>query len=405
MQPASKTHRENAMTAVVLEETRTIAVKDVKDAEMQEQTDVLIRVTSSAICGTDLHFYEGRMRGIEGGVIGHEPLGVVEEVGSAVKNVQKGDRVTVPTHICCGFCAMCVEGHTSECLMTNPPAAGGAYGYPNKGGYQGAQAELLRIPFADANCLKLPGEPGDQWEDDFVLLADAFTTGYHAAAICDISPGDTVAIFGAGSVGLLAAYSAKLRGAARVYVVDTVKDRLEKAGELGAVPIDFLHGDPVEQIKAEQSKWRSGGAFRNEKPLNGVTCAIDAIGFQARSKQDYREEDPLWVTEAIAELINPAGRIAIIGVWPPKDPHGVDPTLKEGKLLVPWDKLFGKNVRITMGRDDDERWNGKLRDMILTGAAKPSQVVSHRLSLEEAPEAFRKFDAREEGYIKVVLKP
>ena len=121
-----------------------------------------------------------------------------------------------------------------------------------------------------------------------------------------------------------------------------------------------------------------------------MTCAIDAIGFQARSKQDYKKEDPLWVTEAIAELINPAGRIAIIGVWPPKDPNGTDPTLKEGKLLVPWDKLFGKNVRITMGRDDDERWNGKLRDMILTGAAKPSQVVSHRLPFDQAPEAFRK---------------
>ncbi len=393
------------MKAVVLEETRTIAVKEVPDAEMREQTDVLMRITSTAICGTDLHFYEGRMRGIEGGVIGHEPLGVVVEVGSAVKNVQKGDRITVPTHICCGFCAMCVEGHTSACLMTNPPAAGAAYGYPNKGGYQGAQAELLRIPFADENCLKLPGEPGDQWEDDFVLLADAWTTGYHAAAITDIGPGDTVAIFGAGSVGLLAAYSARLRGAARVYVVDAVKERLEKAGELGAVPINFLYGDPVEQIKEQQSKWRSGGAFRNEKPLSGVTCAIDAIGFQARSKQDYTKEDPLWVTEAIAELINPAGRIGIVGVWPPKDPNGTDPTLKEGKLLVPWDKLFGKNVRITMGRNDDERWNGKLRDMILTGAAKPSQIVSHRLPFEAAPEAFRKFDAREEGFIKVVLKP
>ncbi len=393
------------MKAVVLEETRRIVVKDVKDAEMAAQTDVLLRVTSSAICGTDLHFYEGRMRGIEGGVIGHEPLGIVEEVGSAVLNVKKGDRVTVPTHICCGFCAMCVEGHSSACLTTNPGQAGAAYGYPNKGGYQGAQAELLRIPLADANCLKLPGEPGDRWEDDFVLLADAFTTGYHAAATTDVGPGDSIAIFGGGSVGLLAAYSAKLRGAAKIYVVDAIRDRLEKAGELGAVPINFLEGDPVEQIKAQQSKWRSGGAFRQEKPLAGVTCAIDAIGFQARSKEDYSKEDPHWVTNAIAELINPSGRIAITGVWPPKDPNGTEPSLAEGRLMVPWDKLFGKNVRIVMGRDDDERWNTKLRDMIITGAAKPSQVVSHRLSLSEAPGAFAKFDARSEGYIKVVLKP
>ncbi len=393
------------MKAVVLEETRQVVVREVPDAEMQETTDVLLRITSTAICGTDLHCYEGRMRGIEGGVIGHEPLGIVEEVGSAVVNVKKGDRVTVPTHICCGFCAMCVQGSSSACLTTNPGTAGAAYGYPNKGGYQGAQTELLRVPFADANCLKLPGDPGDDWEDDFVLLADAFTTGYHGAAIIDTAPGDTVAIFGAGAVGLLAAYSARLRGAARIYVVDAIAERLEKAGEIGAVPINFLHGDPVEQIKEQQSKWRSGSAFRQETPLGGVTCAIDAIGFQARSKTDYKLEDPFWVTDAIAELINPAGRVAIIGVWPVQDPKAIEPSLRQGELTLPWAKLFNKNVRITMGRDDDERWNSKLRDMIVTGAAKPSQVVSHRLSLDAAPAAFAKFDAREEGYIKVVLKP
>jgi glutathione-independent formaldehyde dehydrogenase len=392
------------MKAVILEETRRIAVREVRDAEMRETTDVLLRITSSAICGTDLHFYEGRMRGLEGAVIGHEPLGVVEEVGSAVSGIARGDRVVVPTHICCGFCAMCVDGHSSVCLTTNPGAAGAAYGYPNKGGYQGAQAELLRVPFADANCLKLPGEPGDQWEDDFVLLADAFTTGYHAAAIIDVGPGDTVAIFGAGAVGLLAAYAARLRGAARIYVIDAIPERLEKAGELGAIPINFMRSDPVEEVRRGQSKLRSGSAFRHETPLNGVTCAIDAIGFQARSKADYAREDPFWVTEAIAELVNPAARVAIVGVWPPKDGGAADASLAEGKLTVPWSKFFNKNISIHMGRDDDERWNRKLRDMIVSGAAKPSQIVSHRLSLDQAPTAFAKFDAREEGYIKVVLK-
>lgn len=392
------------MKAVILEETRRIAVKEVRDAEMRESTDVLLRVTSSAICGTDLHFYEGRMRGVEGGVIGHEPLGVVEEVGSAVVNVCKGDRVVVPTHICCGFCAMCVDGHSSACLTTNPGAAGAAYGYPNKGGYQGAQAELLRVPFADANCLKLPGEPGDAWEDDFVLLADAFTTGYHATAIIDVAPGDTVAIFGAGSVGLLAAYSARLRGAARVYVIDAIAERLEKAGELGAIPINFLRSDPVEEIRRQQSTLRTGSAYRGEKALSGVTRAIDAIGFQARSRTDYAREDPYWVTEAIAEIVNPAARVAIIGVWPVTDAGAVDASAGNGKLLLPWSKLFNKNVSIHMGRDDDERWNSKLRDMIVSGAAKPGSVVSHRISLADAPTAFEKFDAREDGYIKVVLK-
>jgi glutathione-independent formaldehyde dehydrogenase len=393
------------MKAVILEETRRIAVREVPDAEMQESSDVLLRLTSTAICGTDLHFYEGRMRGIEGGVIGHEPLGIVEEVGSAVRSVKKGDRVVVPTHICCGFCAMCVDGHSSECLTANPGDAGAAYGYPNKGGYQGAQAELLRVPLADANCLQLPGEPGDAWEDDFVLLADAFTTGYHAAAIIESAPADTVAVFGAGAVGLLAAYSARLRGAARIYVVDAIRERLDLAGALGAIPINFLAGDPVEQIKEHQSKWRAGRAFRQENPLGGVSCVIDAIGFQARSRQDFNREDPSWVIEAMAELLNPAGRLAIIGVWPPRDPNAVAPSLKDGKLAVPWSKLFNKNARIMMGRDDDKRWNRKLRDMIVTGAAKPGSIVSHRLSLAEAPAAFEKFDARQDGYIKVVLKP
>jgi glutathione-independent formaldehyde dehydrogenase len=393
------------MKAVILEDTRQIVVREVPDAEMKETTDVLLRLTSTAICGTDLHFYEGRMRGIEGGIIGHEPLGIVAEVGTAVRNVKKGDRVTVPTHICCGFCAMCAQGHTSECLTTNPGDAGAAYGYPNKGGYPGAQSELLRVPLADANCLKLPGEPGDEWEDDFVMLADCFTTGYHASAIIGTGPGDTVAVFGAGAVGLMAAYSALLRGAARVYSVDAIAERLEKAGELGAIPINFLEGDPVLQIKEAQAKWRTGSAFRQEDPLGGVTCAMDVIGFEARSKTDYSKEDPIWVTEAIAELIDPAGRVSIIGLWPLQDPHSVDPACREGRLTVPWAKLFNKNASVMMGRDDDKRWNMKLRDMIIAGAAKPSKVVSHRLPLDAAPDAFVKFDAREDGYVKVILKP
>jgi glutathione-independent formaldehyde dehydrogenase len=393
------------MKAVVLLETRKIVVRTVPDAEMRESKDVLLRLTSSAICGTDLHFYEGRMRGLEGHVIGHEPLGIVEEVGSAVTSIRKGDRVVVPTHICCGFCAMCVDGYSSACLTAYPGHAGAAYGYPNKGGYEGAQAELLRVPFADANCLKLPGEPRDALEDDFVLLADAFPTGYHAASIIGVGPSDSVVVFGAGAVGLLAAYSARLRGAARVYVVDAIAERLAKAAELGTVPIDFLRGDPVEQIRERQAEWRSGAAFRGEGPLGGVSCAIDAIGFQARSRTDYAREDPRWVIEAIADLINPAGRIAIIGVWPERDPDAVLPSLAEGELKVPWSKLFNKNARIAMGRDDDKRWNRKLRDMIITGAAKPSQVVSHRLSLQQAPDAFASFDQRADGYVKVILKP
>jgi glutathione-independent formaldehyde dehydrogenase len=205
------------MKAVVWRGDRTLDIETVEDARLEAPTDVLLRLTSTAICGTDLHIYEGRMGKVDGLVIGHEPLGVVEAVGSAVVSIRKGDRVVVPTHICCGFCYNCVRGYSSSCLVTNPGSAGAAYGYPGMGPYRGAQTELVRIPFADANCLRLPGEPGDQWEHDFVLLADAFPTGYHATELAQVSKGDSVAIFGAGAIGLLAAYCAlRLRGATDV---------------------------------------------------------------------------------------------------------------------------------------------------------------------------------------------
>src|SRR5881227_481296 len=256
------------MKAVVWRGDRTLDIETVEDARLEAPTDVLMRITSTAICGTDLHIYEGRMGEVNGMVIGHEPLGVVEEVGSAVVSIRKGDRVVVPTHICCGFCYNCLRGYSASCLTTNPGSAGAAYGYPGMGPYRGAQTELVRIPFADANCLRLPGEPGDQWEHDFVLLADAFPTGYHATELARVSTGDSVAVFGAGAIGLLAAYCARLRGAADVYVVDNVPERLDKAGEMGFEPVDFTAGDPVQQILERRQKMRAGSAaWRGEEPL------------------------------------------------------------------------------------------------------------------------------------------
>ncbi len=239
------------MEAVVLNKPRQISIEAIGEPTLQAQTDVLLRLTSTAICGSDLHIYEGRLGGGERLVIGHEPLGVVERVGDAVVNVRVGDRVTVPTHICCGFCPNCVHGFSAQCLTTNPGKAGGAYGYPGMGGYTGAQTELLRVPFGDANCLRLPGEPGDRWEHDFVLLADALPTAFHATELARIVTGDIVVIYGAGAVGLLTAMCAFMRGALQVFVVDAIPERLEKAGELGAVPIDMREGDPVERIREQ----------------------------------------------------------------------------------------------------------------------------------------------------------
>ena len=394
------------MKAVVFQEPGELTVDTVEDPELERLDDALIRITSSAVCGTDLHIYEGRMGEPTGMVIGHEPLGVVEEVGRAVVSVRPGDRVTVPTHICCGFCASCVSGRSAECLMTNPGQAGAAYGYPGMGGYRGAQAELLRVPFADANCLRLPGEPGDEWEDDFVLLADAFPSGYHAAELAGVAMGDSVAVFGAGAIGLLAAYSCRLRGAADVYVVDNVHERLDKAGEMGFIPIDFAAGDPVEQILERRRRMRGASvAWRGEEALIGVTCGIDAIGFQARDREDPGREDPRWVIEALAELVHPGGRLGIIGVFVDQDPRAGGELERRGSLAVPWGRLFKKGVTIGMGRDHDERYNGRLRDLIVTGRAKPSTIVSHHVALDEAPAAYRQFDARRDGYLKVVLRP
>jgi glutathione-independent formaldehyde dehydrogenase len=393
------------MRAVVLTGKREIAIETVPDAELEAPTDALLRVTSTAICGSDLHFYDGRMGAEPGMVIGHEPLGVVEEVGSAVVSVQPGDRVVVPTHICCGFCHSCVHGYSGACLTVNPGKAGGAYGYPGMGGYRGAQTELVRVPFADANCLRLPGEPGDELEDDFVLLADALPTAYHAVEIAAVAPGNSVAIYGAGAIGLLTAYCAfRLRGAAVVYVVDRVPERLEKAGALGAIPIDYTAGEPVEQI-LEHERRRPGKASRGEEAIDGIDRAIDAVGFQARRFDDASQEDPRLIIRDLAQLVNPTGRLGIIGVFPARDPDSPDELGQEGHLDVPWGLLFNKGISIGMGRDQDERYNDFLRDLIAAGRIRPSEIVSHRLPLAEAPDAFRRFDERRDGYLKVVLDP
>src|ERR1700716_1207321 len=189
---AASRERTDAMKAVVFADTRSVVVDEVSDAVVEEPSDVVVRVTSSAICGTDLHMYDGRTGANAGLVLGHEPLGVVDQVGSAVELVKAGDRVVIPTHLYCGVCVNCARGSSAACLRVRPGGFGAAYGYAGMGPYRGAQAELLRVPFADANCIRLPGEPGDAHEDDFVLLADAFVTGWHATTLADVHAGDTV---------------------------------------------------------------------------------------------------------------------------------------------------------------------------------------------------------------------
>jgi glutathione-independent formaldehyde dehydrogenase len=391
------------MRAVVYQGERTVGVQEVPDATVEEATDALLRITSTALCGTDLHMYDGRTGAEPGMVIGHEPLGVVERVGGAVQTVRPGARVVVPTHLFCGTCAMCARGLSAACLRARSDGPGAAYGYPGLGGYRGAQADLLRVPWADANCVPLPGAPGDEYEDDFVLLADAFVTGWHAAAtLAGIGPGDTVAVFGAGTIGLLSAYAALLLGARVVYNVDGVDARLDKAGEIGAVPVDMRLGDPVAQIREDRSR---GGLPLGEEKLGGVDKVIDAVGFQARDRDHPQHERPDQVITDAARLVNPTGAIGVAGVYPQQDLHPHPGATAEEALVAPWGTLFSKGVTVRFGRTHDRRYTLLLRDLVVSGRARPGVVVTHHGALADAPDLFRRFDRRADGVIKAVLHP
>lgn len=377
------------MRAVVYREPFKVAVETVPDPEIRHPNDVLVRITSSCICGSDLHMYEGRTAAEPGIVFGHENLGVVEEVGSAVTAIKKGDRVVMPFNVACGFCKNCQAGYTGFCLTVNPGFAGGAYGYVAMGPYTGGQAELLRVPYADFNCLVLP--PGKEHEADFALLADIFPTGYHGCELADVRPGETVAVYGAGPVGLMAAYSALLRGASSVFAVDRVAERLNKAKDIGAIPINFDEGDPVTQIRE-----RTEG--------EGTDKGVDAVGYQAVVRGGEREE-PAAVLNAVIQTVRPTGAIGIPGLYVPSDPGGVDERAKQGSLSIAFGKLFEKGLRVGTGQCNVKRYNRQLRALIISGRAKPSFVVSHELPLEKAPEAYEKFDKRIEGHTKVILHP
>lgn len=372
------------------------------DARIEAPTDAIVRITSAAICGSDLHMYVGRTGAEEGIVLGHEPLGVVEEVGNAVTAVSQGDRVLIPFNIACGVCFNCRRGFTSACLAVNADAVGGAYGYVGMGNFRGAQAEYLRVPFADRNCFRAQGEPHDEWEDDFVLLADVFPTGWYANELAGVSAGSTVAVFGAGPVGLLAAYSASLLDAGEIYVVDGVDERLAKAAEIGAVPIDFRMGDPVEQIFDIR---RRGKLHPGEERMPGVMCGIEAVGYQAIDWSDPTTENPARVIEDLIRVVNPTGRIGAVGLYVSHDPGGINPHAKKGEFRLSFGKLWEKGLSLGMGQTPVARFAPQLRDMIVTGRAKPSFVVSHRLPLEQAVMAYSKFEQRIEGYTKVILKP
>ena len=390
-----------SMNAVVYKGEYEVAVEEVEEPEIEHPNDVIVDITTSCICGSDLHMYEGRTAAESGIVFGHENMGIVSETGDAVSTLEEGDRVVMPFNVSCGFCQNCEEGYTGFCTNVNPGFAGGAYGYVAMGPYPGGQAEQLRVPYADHNALKLP--EGREHEDAFSLLADIFPTGWHGTRLANLKPGESIAVFGAGPVGLMAAYSAKLQGASEIYVVDQVPSRLELAEDnCDAHPIDFREGDPVEQIKAEH-----GGE---------VDKGVDAVGYQATDPDDVDEdtdsfaydpakENPAVVINNLIRVVRPTGELGIPGLYVPEDPGAPDEMAAQGRLGIDFGLLFEKGQALATGQCNVKSYNRYLRDMIIEGRADPSWVVSHRVDLEDAPEMYERFDNREEGVTKVLLEP
>lgn len=377
------------MKAVVYKGPFDVAVEQVDDPRIEDPQDAVVRISTANICGSDLHPYEGRAELGAGMVLGHENMGVVAEVGPGVSRIKAGDRVSVPFNLACGTCRNCTDGWTSACLRANPSGQPGAgYGYPNMGPYWGGQAELLRVPWADFNLLELP--PGTDYEADFALLSDVFPTGYHATELANVSSGDTVAIFGAGPVGLMAALSAELRGAAQTFVVDYQPDRLELAERFGAVAINLADANPLEAIMDGTDGF-------------GADCGVEAVGYQAHDPRGH--EHPALVLDNLVSAVRATGSIGVVGVYVPEDPDAADKRAKHGRIAFDYGTAFTKGITIGAGQCPVKKYNRRLRDMIIRERAQPSTIVSHELPLDEAPEAYEKFDKRLDGYTKVLLHP
>ncbi|TFC26695.1 aldehyde dehydrogenase [Cryobacterium sp. TMT1-3] len=379
------------MKAVVYKGPNSVSVEEVPDAKIERPTDVLVHITATNICGSDLHMYEGRTDFEAGRTFGHENMGEVIEVGNGVDAVKVGDRVVLPFNISCGFCKNCERGFTNYCMTTQPDpvGAGAAYGFAGMGPYPGGQADMLRVPYGDNNCLRL-GEDAIEKQNDYVMLSDIFPTGYHATEMAGVIPGDTVVIYGAGPVGLMAALSATIKGASKVWVVDRRPDRLALAEQIGAIAVDDSKTDPVQFI-LDQTK--GIGADR------GCEC----VGYQAHDPQGT--EDPAMTLNRLIQSVRITGGIGVVGVFLPADPGGFDTNAKQGKLAIDYGLQWLKGQSMGSGQCPVKKYNRQLRDLIAVGKATPSWIVSHEVPLSDAADAYKNFGDRNKGWTKVILKP
>ncbi|CAG9167083.1 zinc-dependent alcohol dehydrogenase [Cupriavidus respiraculi] len=400
------------MKAVVFHGIGDIRLDDVPEPTIEQDTDAIVRLTSSAICGTDLHFVRGTMEGLEPGtILGHEGVGIVEQIGPGVRNLNVGDRVVIPSTIACGYCSYCRAGYYAQCDNANPngkQAGTSFYGGPKTTGpFHGLQAEKARVPFAHVNLVKLPDSVTDE---QAIMLSDIFPTGYFGADIADIHAGHTVAVFGCGPVGQFAIASAKLMHAGRIIAVDAVPDRLAMARSQGAETVNFDEEDPVETIQR-----LTGGI--------GVDRAIDAVGVDAvHAHHGPAAEDPSvkeqeQVTASIAPHARPdganwvpgdapaqaldwavralakAGTLSIIGVYPPTD------------KVFPIGAAMNKNLTIRMGNCNHRAYVPKLVELVRAGVIDPVAILTRSEPLTGALDAYKAFDTRQPGWIKVELNP
>lgn len=399
------------MKAVVWQGIGDIRVAEVADPKITEPYDVVVRLTTSAICGTDLHFVRGTMSGMKPGtVLGHEGVGVVEQVGPGVRNLLEGDRVVIPSTIGCGYCSYCRAGYYSQCDNANPGGkqAGTAFfgGPEAAGGFDGMQAEKVRVPYGNIGLVKLPDDVSD---DDAIMLSDIFPTGWFGAEIAGVGPGDVVVLYGAGPVGQFALWSALHKGAGRVIVVDRVEDRLAAAQREGAEVVNFDREDPIEAIME-----LTGGA--------GADRVIDAVGVDAepasggpaaKESQPRPEEvaevapeqnptpegvytpgqAPTQAAEWAVQSVAKAGSIGIIGVYSPE------------VARYPIGEAMNKNLTIKMGNTPHRRYIPTLLEFVKSGIIEPGAILSQDTPVTSALEAYAAFDQRRPGWMKVSLEP
>ncbi|MBE3594160.1 MAG: alcohol dehydrogenase catalytic domain-containing protein [Candidatus Carbobacillus altaicus] len=345
------------MKAVIFKGVNDVKVESVPEPVIVEQSDAIVRVTTAAICGSDLHIYHGKIPGtLPGMTLGHEYVGIVEEVGPQVREVRKGDRVVGPFHVACGMCRSCRRGAYNQCER------GGVLGYGIAfGNYAGSQAQFVRIPFADFNLRKIPKDVSDE---KALFAGDILTTAYGAVRNSGLLPGETVAVIGAGPVGLMAVMSAFVLGASQVFSIDLVKERVEQAAALGAIPI------PSKEMNAKAKINEVTGG-------QGVDVVIEAVGGTPTLKLAF-------------ELVRGGGRVSAVGIT------------SEDKFEFPLMQSLVSDLTFRIGVANIHRDIDAVLALLQAGRIDPTTTVTHRLALEEAQEGYRLFDEKKAG--KVLLK-